>query len=157
MPVWFDPRGPDGDETRARQEDAVGHEDAAASVLADRPLAGTDLELVEWQADPAPGGGPSWQAPLHVHHADDEAWYVLSGRMVFRLDEEVHELSAGGAVMAHAGVPHTFGAIGDHPARYLLVMTPRIAALVAALHDADLAAGRSMAQLFADHRSSLLE
>lgn len=133
------------------------HESAVAGALANGQLVGTDLELVEWQADPDPGGGPSWQAPLHVHHDDDEAWYVLSGRMVFRLNEELHELGPGGAVIAHAGVAHTFGATGDQPARYLLAMTPRIAALVAALHDTDLAAGRSMAQLFADHHSALLE
>ena len=93
----------------------MAHQDAVAGALADGQLAGGDLDLVEWRADPAPGGGPSWQAPLHVHHADDEAWYVLSGRMVFRLDDAVHEVGAGGAVMAHAGMAHTFGATGTIP------------------------------------------
>ena len=49
-------------------------------------LAGDDFVLVEWTAEV----GPHWIAPLHVHHADDEAWYVLEGELGFRLgDEEV--------------------------------------------------------------------
>ena len=38
--------------------------------------------IVEWTAEV----GDHWIAPLHVHHEDDEAWYVLSGTLGFRLD-----------------------------------------------------------------------
>ena len=37
-----------------------------------------DFVIVEWSDS---GHGEwEWIAPLHVHHADDEAWYVLEGR-----------------------------------------------------------------------------
>ena len=49
-------------------------------------VAADDFVLVEWTAEV----GTHWIAPLHVHHADDEAWYVLEGELGFRLgDEEV--------------------------------------------------------------------
>ncbi|SDD80115.1 cupin domain-containing protein [Auraticoccus monumenti] len=134
---------------------SAGSPDVVPALAAAR-LSGEDLELVEWVAEPGPDGGAVWQAPLHVHHADDEAWYVLSGRMVFRLGPDVVEVGPGGAALARAGVAHTFGVVGDEPARYLLVMTPRVAQLVATLHDPALAAGRSAAQVFTDHASTLL-
>jgi len=52
------------------------------------PLSGNvlhseSLVLVEWRD---PGGGtdpPRYIAPLHVHHEDDEAWYVLEGTLAY--------------------------------------------------------------------------
>ena len=41
--------------------------------------------------------------PLHVHHEDDEAWYVLEGALRFRLGEETFEVGAGGGVLAPKG------------------------------------------------------
>ena len=35
----------------------------------------SDFVIVEWTD--SGGSGWEWIAPLHVHHADDEAWYVL--------------------------------------------------------------------------------
>ena len=76
-----------------------------------------------------------WIAPLHVHHADDEAWYVLEGVLRFRIGEETVEAGPGSAVMAPKGTPHSYGnARKGERARYLLVMTPRIRALIEALH-----------------------
>jgi hypothetical protein len=74
-------------------------------------------------------------APLHVHHADDEAWYVLEGALGFIRGEERIEAPAGSGVLVPRGVPHSFwNAAGAHT-RYLIVMTPKIAALVDALHE----------------------
>lgn len=92
-----------------------------------------DFVIVEWEDRGE--GDYEWIAALHVHHADDEAWYVLDGVMRFRLGDEVFEVGPGGAVMARKGTPHAFGnARRGQPARYLLVMTPRIRALVDELH-----------------------
>ncbi len=60
--------------------------------------------IVEWTAEV----GDHWIAPLHVHHEDDEAWYVLSGTLGFRLGDEEVEAHAGSAVLARRGTPHTF-------------------------------------------------
>jgi hypothetical protein len=40
-----------------------------------------DFVIVRWKAEV----GDHWIAPLHVHHHDDEAWYVLSRQLGFRL------------------------------------------------------------------------
>lgn len=51
------------------------------------------------------------------------------------LRDETFEATVGDSVLATKGVPHTFGnARPGQPARYLLVMTPRIQALISALH-----------------------
>jgi mannose-6-phosphate isomerase-like protein (cupin superfamily) len=111
-------------------------------------LRGDDFVLVEWTAEV----GRHWIAPLHVHHADDEAWYVLEGELGFRLGDEEVVVEAGSAVMAPRGTPHTFWNAGDVEARYLLVMAPRIARLIEAIH----APAADIPALFAAHDSELL-
>ena len=113
---------------------------------------GDDFVIVEW----SDSGDSQWEwiAPLHVHHGDDEAWYVLEGALQFRIGEEVFEAGAGDAVLAAKGTPHAYGnARRGQPARYLLVMTPRIRALVQALHEPG--AG-DYASIFRAHDSELL-
>jgi quercetin dioxygenase-like cupin family protein len=89
-----------------------------------------DFVIVEWTAEV----GTHWIAPLHVHHSDDEAWYVLDGTLGFRLGEEELEAPTGSAVFAPRDTPHTYWNAGDAPARYLLVMTPNLARLIEGIH-----------------------
>jgi hypothetical protein len=111
-----------------------------------------DFVIVEW-CD-AGESEYEWIAPLHVHHRDDEAWYVLEGTLRFRIGEEVFEAGPGSAVMAAKGIPHAYGnARRGELARYLLVITPRIRALVQALHEPG--AG-DYAAIFRAHDSELL-
>jgi mannose-6-phosphate isomerase-like protein (cupin superfamily) len=105
-----------------------------AAPLADGPLAGAGLVLVEWTAPPAPPGPPQYIAPLHVHHEDDEAWYVLEGALGFRLGDEVIEAHPGAAVLAPRGTPHTYWNAAASETRYVLVLTPRLRRLIDALH-----------------------
>lgn len=112
----------------------------------------TDFVIVEW----ADSGESAWEwiAPLHVHHADDEAWYVIGGMLRFRLGDEIREAGPGAAVLAPKGTPHAYGnARRGQPARYLLVTTPKILALVEALHQPG--AGE-YAAIFHAHDSELL-
>lgn len=46
--------------------------------------------------------------PLHVHHHDDEAWFVLDGALTFRVEEATFTAEAGSFVWAPRGLPHTF-------------------------------------------------
>ena len=112
-------------------------------------LAGDDFVLVEWTAEV----GRHWIAPLHAHHADDEAWYVLEGELGFRLGDEEVVAGAGSALMASRGTPHTFWNAGDVEARYLLVVTRRIAHLIEAIHGP----GADIPALFAAHDSEILQ
>jgi mannose-6-phosphate isomerase-like protein (cupin superfamily) len=122
--------------------------------LAEGQLGGaaSDFVIVEWT-----DSGESewdWIAPLHVHHADDEAWYVLEGVLRFRIGDAMREAVPGSGVLAPKGVPHAYGnARRGQLARYLLVMTPKIRALVQALHEPG--AG-DYAAIFRAHDSELL-
>src|SRR3954462_14165182 len=68
----------------------------------------------------APGGG----APPHVHHREDEMFYVLEGRMEFTLGDELIEGLPGDAFFLPRGIPHTFKNAGTAPARALVFATP---------------------------------
>jgi mannose-6-phosphate isomerase-like protein (cupin superfamily) len=114
---------------------------------------GADLVVAEW-ADP--GGEfdpPRFIAPLHVHHADDEAWYVLAGALRVRLGSTDYDVPAGGAILAPRGTPHTYWNPNAEPARYVLVMTPRIRALIDSLHGGS---ERSIEHVFRAHESEFL-
>jgi mannose-6-phosphate isomerase-like protein (cupin superfamily) len=104
--------------------------------------------IVEWSAEV----GDHWIAPFHVHDQDDEAWYVLEGTLGFRLGDDEVEACAGSAVLARRGTPHTYWNAGTSEARYLLVMTPRIAQLIDEIHRP----GADVAAAFAAHQSRLL-
>ncbi len=85
--------------------------------------AGASFEIHEWR-----GSGP---ATLHVHHSDDEAWHVLKGELTFRYADRSETVGPGTTVFVPAGTAHTY--IAAHDARYLIILTPRLSALVAAL------------------------
>ena len=72
-----------------------------------------------------------WPATLHVHHSDDEAWHVLEGELVFRYADRTETVGPGGTVFVPAGMPHTYQAAAG--ARYLIILTARIAGLISAL------------------------
>jgi mannose-6-phosphate isomerase-like protein (cupin superfamily) len=123
-------------------------DDQVAPVTPDRleglvasPLSGAvlaaekaSLVLVEWADKGGGGDPPNYIAPLHVHHEDDEAWYVIEGALRLRLGDDEVEVTAGGAVLAPRGTPHTYWNPTESPTRYLLAMTPRIKALIDDLH-----------------------
>jgi mannose-6-phosphate isomerase-like protein (cupin superfamily) len=125
----------------------------AAGVLAP-PAA--ELVLAEWTD---PGGGtdpPRYIAPLHVHHHDDEAWYVLEGALCIRAGDETVEAPAGSAVIVPCGTPHTYWNPRREPARYVLVMTAAIRALIDAIHALDDRSPDSLDAVFRAHDSEVL-
>jgi mannose-6-phosphate isomerase-like protein (cupin superfamily) len=105
---------------------------------------GQSFAVHEWR-----GSGP---AALHVHRADDEAWHVLDGTLRFRFIDRVVDVGPGGTVFVPAGVAHTYEALD---ARYLIVLTPRLAALIAELQQTS---DRSLhAAVYQKYDSELLE
>ncbi len=65
----------------------------------------------------------STEPPLHIHHREDEAWYVLDGKMTFYVADQVVEATAGCFVFAPRGIPHTF-TVDVEPTRVLVFASP---------------------------------
>ncbi|MGD0379406.1 MAG: cupin domain-containing protein [Acidimicrobiales bacterium] len=68
-----------------------------------------------------PGGR---MPPAHRHVGNDEAYFVLDGRVEFRIADDVFEGSSGTFVLVPAGESHTFGNTGDEAARLLVFHAP---------------------------------
>jgi len=84
-------------------------------------LSGADTggEFSAWEAVQKPGSEP----PLHVHYTSDETFFVLEGEMRFMVGDQILDASAGSAVFAPRGVPHTFK-IKSRQARAITLCTP---------------------------------
>lgn len=67
-----------------------------------------------------PQNGP----PPHVHHSEDEAFYVLEGKFSFMMNGEENVVDAGGFVRIPRGTLHTFKNISDKPGRLLVFISP---------------------------------
>ena len=67
---------------------------------------------------------PGYSPPLHVHHQEDESFYVLEGELTMCCGDRVFEATAGAFVFLPRGVPHTFVVEGETPARMLALITP---------------------------------
>jgi quercetin dioxygenase-like cupin family protein len=68
----------------------------------------------------APRGSGS---PLHVHHSEDEWFYVTEGELTFWVGGEVIVAGAGSFVYGPRDIPHTF-TVSSETARFLLVTEP---------------------------------
>jgi mannose-6-phosphate isomerase-like protein (cupin superfamily) len=111
---------------------------------------GTTLVIGDWPAE----GMNRDVAPLHVHHADDEAWHVISGALRFRFENRELIARAGSAVLVPAGVPHTFGNSGPEPSRFLIILSTRLDELINQLHASDPA---EHPNIYRRYQSELLE
>src|SRR5260370_15407397 len=66
---------------------------------------------------PPLGGGP----PSHHHDSYDEAFYVLSGEMEFRVDGETAQVRAGSMAWVPRGATHAFRNPCTEPTRILVL------------------------------------
>ena len=118
---------------------------------------GSGLVLAEWEAaGTEPGTQPQYQAPLHRHHDDDEAWYVLAGRLRVHIGNDDYDVPAGAAVIGPHGIPHTFWNPDPAPARYIIVMSSQTNAMLDALHSGTSRTPADMRELFASYGCELL-
>lgn len=115
-----------------------------------------DFVIAEWKDHGGPPGPPRLIAPLHLHHNDDEAWYVLEGILRFQIGNDEVEAHAGACVLAPRGTPHTYWNPTAEPARYLLVMTSNIYRLIQAIHATQDRSASALQALFAKYDSELL-
>ena len=95
-------------------------------------------------------------APLHLHHSEDEAWYVLEGALGFRVGDDEVAAEAGQSVIVPGETSHSYWNAAAARTRYVIVMGPRTAALVAAIHAMDPFDPARLPALFEEHDSELL-
>jgi mannose-6-phosphate isomerase-like protein (cupin superfamily) len=67
-----------------------------------------------------PGDASTW----HIHHTEDETFYVVEGTMTIGVGEERITVGPGGYAFGPRGIPHGFRNAGSTPARVLLMATP---------------------------------
>ncbi len=117
----------------------------------------TNFVVMEVQA---PGGHPKSArhlVPLHVHHQDDEAIYVLEGALCIQTGEEIATTPAGSGVYIPSGTAHTFWNAGEGPVRFLVVMTARIFLLIQELNILPERTPEAVAKAYEKCGSSMLE
>lgn len=67
-----------------------------------------------------PQSGPA----LHVHHREDEWYYVLSGEFLFKAGGEPYTLPTGASIWLPRGVPHIWANTTTAEAKLILVCQP---------------------------------
>lgn len=67
--------------------------------------------------------GPGYETPLHVHHREDETFWMLEGHATFRVGDERIEAPVGTYLFGPRDVPHKWAA-GPEGARMLYLFAP---------------------------------
>ena len=67
---------------------------------------------------------PGFASPYHVHHREDESFYVLRGRVAFVCDGKWLTAGPGDFVFGPKKIPHGFKVTGTAPAQILLLVSP---------------------------------
>jgi len=65
-------------------------------------------------------GGP----PRHLHHEQDEWFYVIQGEFVFEVGDQQFRLKPGDSLFAPRKVPHVWAQVSDMPGTLLLAVQP---------------------------------
>jgi quercetin dioxygenase-like cupin family protein len=66
---------------------------------------------------------PGMEAPLHVHHNEDEGFWILEGEVTLYVGDEVIEASAGDFAWGPRDIPHRYS-VGPNGCRMLFICTP---------------------------------
>ena len=112
-----------------------------------------DLYIIE-HTDEAKGG-----PPRHVHHAQDEWFYILEGAYRIDVGEERFDVGVGDSVFAPRGVPHVWAHVSEGEGRLITAFQPagQMESFLGALAEMGSApAPEAMASLFASHGMTML-
>src|SRR5215204_2707826 len=88
-----------------------------ATIKATAEQTGRQYSLVEILA---PDG---YEGVLHVHHFEDEGFYILEGEMTFYVGEQTIKAQPGSFLFGPKDIPHAF-TVDSGPARLLFVFSP---------------------------------
>lgn len=112
QPQALDPVAVHADEGEARWWFA-----ALAVIKATAATTGGRMTIVE-MTEP-----PGAEAPLHVHHREDEGFWILEGSATFEVGDATIEASAGDYLFGPRDIPHRY-TVGDAGCRMLFICTP---------------------------------
>ena len=90
---------------------------ALAVIKATSADTGGQMTIVE--VTEAPGA----EAPLHVHHREDEAFWILEGDVTLEVGDTTIEAHAGDYAFGPREIPHRY-TVGDAGCRMLFICTP---------------------------------
>lgn len=63
------------------------------------------------------------EAPLHVHHNEDEGFWILEGSLTFEVGDKTIQAEAGAFLFGPKDVPHRY-TVNRGPARLLFILAP---------------------------------
>ncbi len=66
---------------------------------------------------------PHSEAPLHVHHREDEGFWILEGDVTIQVGDTTIEARAGDFAFGPRGIPHRY-TVGPDGCRMLFLVTP---------------------------------
>jgi len=65
-------------------------------------------------------GGP----PLHLHHAQEEWFYVIAGEYIAEVGKERFRLHPGDSLLAPREIPHAFARVGENAGKMIVAFEP---------------------------------
>jgi quercetin dioxygenase-like cupin family protein len=63
------------------------------------------------------------EAPLHVHHNEDEAFWILEGSLTFEVGDKTIKAESGSFLFGPKDIPHRYK-VDKGPARLLFIISP---------------------------------
>jgi quercetin dioxygenase-like cupin family protein len=103
---------------QAAEGEATWFQSNRLTLKANSESTGGALTLIEALV---PAGGAS---PWHVHHREDEMFYLLEGNVLFKCGDELFQASPGSFVFLPRDIPHSYKNVGETTARWLILTTP---------------------------------
>lgn len=67
-----------------------------------------------------PGNGP----PPHIHHKEDECFYIVEGAFSVILGDRVFDVADGDFIRIPRGTPHAYRNVGAIPGKMLVILSP---------------------------------
>lgn len=80
----------------------------------------TNGELLIYDTRREEKGGPA----LHLHHNQDEWFYIISGEFIVKVGSDTLSLGPGDSAFAPRKIPHAFAKVSEGPAQMLVLFQP---------------------------------
>jgi mannose-6-phosphate isomerase-like protein (cupin superfamily) len=80
----------------------------------------TNDELCVYDSARTKKGGPR----LHLHHSQDEWFFVVRGEFTFKVGDETFNLKEGDSLFGPRGIPHAFALTSEGEGRLMLTYQP---------------------------------